>query len=68
MIFNLALLPVARSLKQIKHLRIGIYADDITLRVSGGNYRCIESTHQTGTDAVSCQALLAGLSCSPTYY
>lgn len=66
LLFNLALLRLAHELKQIPNLRFSLYADDITLWVTGGSDAHIESTLQAGTDVVSTQANKAGLICSPT--
>lgn len=65
LLFNLAILNIPKRLETIPHLHYSLYADDITLWVTGGSDAHIEDTLQQGAQAVSEEALLAGLACSP---
>lgn len=66
MLFNLVMIGVAEKLADIEHLRHTIYADDITLWVTGGNGAHIEGALQAYVDAIEDQLESTGLRCSPS--
>ncbi|KAG0444479.1 hypothetical protein HPB47_013748 [Ixodes persulcatus] len=65
-LFNLVMIGVAEKLADIENVRHTIYADDITLWVTGGSDAHIESALQAAVDAIENQLEGTGLECSPS--
>ncbi|XP_075535920.1 uncharacterized protein LOC142571447 [Dermacentor variabilis] len=65
MLFNLVMIGVAEKLGHIEDVRHTIYADDITLWVTGGSDAHIEGALQAAVDAIEDQLEGTGLRCSP---
>ncbi|XP_050051467.1 uncharacterized protein [Dermacentor andersoni] len=66
MLFNLVMIGVAEKLGHIEDVRHTIYADDITLWVTGGSDVHIEGAMQAAVDAIEYQQEGTGLRCSPS--
>lgn len=66
MLFNLVMIGVAEKLADVEHVRHTIYADDITLWVTGGSDAHIECALQTAVDAIEDRLEGTGLICSPS--
>ncbi|KAG0422851.1 hypothetical protein HPB47_001373 [Ixodes persulcatus] len=65
MLFNLTLIPLARTLLTIPTLRSTLYADDIALWVHSGSDQHIEATLQHGLNQVLHHIEPLELQCSP---
>ncbi|XP_065283301.1 uncharacterized protein [Dermacentor albipictus] len=66
MLFNLVMFGAAEKLGHIEDIRHTIYADDITLWVTGGSEAHIEGALQAAVDAIEDQLEGTGLRCSPS--
>ena len=64
-LFNITLIPLARQLAAIPHLKHTLYADDITLWTTHGSDGAIEDTLQAAANLTQNYAVSVGLSCSP---
>lgn len=64
-LFNLVMIPVARRLSQLEHVRHTIYADDVTIWVKGGPTGRIEECLQAAVRQVEEGLRGTGLHCSP---
>ncbi|XP_037556877.1 uncharacterized protein LOC119433669 [Dermacentor silvarum] len=65
LLFNFAMLHLSRSLKTIPRLNFSLYADYITLWVTGGSDGEIQDVLQAAADKVEAIAGRMGLVCSP---
>lgn len=66
LLFNLVMIGVAnRLLSEVPQVRYTIYADDITLWVSGGSDSHIEETLQAAINTIESHLADTGLKCSP---
>lgn len=64
-LFNLVMMPVAKRLSRLPHVRHTIYADDITLWMAGGNTGHIEASLQEAIQQIEEGLRGTGLRCSP---
>lgn len=64
-LFNLVMMPVAKRLSRLPHVRHAIYADDITLWMAGGNTGHIEASLQEAIQQIEEGLRGTGLRCSP---
>ncbi|XP_077548775.1 uncharacterized protein LOC144162169 [Haemaphysalis longicornis] len=65
LLFNLVMIGVANRLQSVEGVRHTVYADDVTLWVTGGSDGHIESKLQEALEAVEDQLRGSGLVCSP---
>lgn len=66
LLFNLVMIGVANRLEKIEDVRHTIYADDVTLWVTGGCDGHIETVLQEAIDTIEDQLQGTGLVCSPS--
>lgn len=66
LLFNITLIPLAKILSRIPHLRHTLYADDVAVWTTYGSDGDIESTLQDAATAIATHAASIGLECSPT--
>ncbi|XP_037576762.1 uncharacterized protein LOC119458983 [Dermacentor silvarum] len=64
-LFNITLIPLARQLATVPHLKHTLYADDITLWTTHGSDGTIQDTIQAAANLTQNYAVSVGLSCSP---
>ncbi|XP_077544819.1 uncharacterized protein LOC144157995 [Haemaphysalis longicornis] len=64
-LFNMVMIRVAERLEGLPDVKYTIYADDITLWVTGGNDGHIEDSLQRAIDEIEDQLRGTGLVCSP---
>ncbi|XP_077543506.1 uncharacterized protein LOC144155753 [Haemaphysalis longicornis] len=64
-LFNMVMIGVAERLEGLPDVKYTIYADDITLWVTGGNDGHIEAALQRAIDEIEDQLRETGLVCSP---
>lgn len=64
-LFNITLIPLARQLATVPHLKHTLYADDITLWSTHGSDGDIQDTIQTAANLTQNYAVSVGLTCSP---
>ena len=65
LLFNIAMIGLARVLDDVPQLRYTLYADDITLWATRGSLASKEQTLQEAATAVENFARASGLSCAP---
>uniref|UniRef100_A0A023FIQ1 Putative rte all n=1 Tax=Amblyomma cajennense TaxID=34607 RepID=A0A023FIQ1_AMBCJ len=65
MLFNIAMIGLARALEEIEGIRHAIYADDITIWVTRGSLGEKQELLQRAADTVNAYARHCGLACSP---
>lgn len=65
LLFNLVMIEVANRLRSVDGVRHTVYADDVTLWVTGGSDGHIENTLQEAVKTIEDQLKGSGLVCSP---
>ncbi|XP_037558388.1 uncharacterized protein LOC119435734 [Dermacentor silvarum] len=65
LLFNVAMIGVARALQQIPNIGYTLYADDITIWTNSGSLAEKEYTLQAAAICVETEAIRCGLHCSP---
>lgn len=64
LLFNLAMLRLAKALEQLTHIHYALYADDLTIWCTGGSDGHVESVLQEAVDTVEKNLAGTGLRCS----